>query len=88
MLPALQPQLEIITLEQYEVLPEDKRVEVFDGVAYDMASPSQIHQSISMQLSTVINNYILRKQGDCMIKVNIYDDLYINFSELADLLNI
>lgn len=64
---ALQPQLQLITLEQYEALPEDKRVEVFDGVIYDMASPSQIHQSISMQLSTVINNYILRKKGPCSI---------------------
>lgn len=66
-MPALQSQLEIITLEQYETLPEDKRVEVFDGVVYDMASPSQIHQSISMQLSTVINNYILHKTGLCSI---------------------
>lgn len=55
-MPALQPHL--TTLEQYEALPEDKRVEVFDGIIYDMASPSQIHQAISMQLSTIINNYI------------------------------
>ncbi|MCI8338809.1 MAG: Uma2 family endonuclease [Lachnospiraceae bacterium] len=66
-MPALQPQQETITLEQYEALPEEKRIEVFDGIAYDMASPSQIHQSISMQLSTVINNYLLRKKGDCSI---------------------
>lgn len=66
-MPAIQPQLETITLEQYEALPEEKRAEVFDGIVYDMASPSQIHQSISMQLSTVINNYILRKKGSCNI---------------------
>ncbi|MDE7211554.1 MAG: Uma2 family endonuclease [Lachnospiraceae bacterium] len=65
--PALQPQPETITLEQYEALPVEKRVEVFDGIVYDMVSPSQIHQSISMQLSTVINNYILRKKGFCSI---------------------
>ena len=65
--PILQPQLEIITLEQYEALPVEKRVEVFDGIAFDMASPSQLHQSIAMQLSTVINNYILRKKGICSI---------------------
>lgn len=65
--PALQPQPEIITLEQYESLPEDKRVEVFDGIVYDMASPSQIHQAISIQLSTIINNYILRQKGPCRI---------------------
>lgn len=64
-MPALQPPL--ITLEQYEALPEDKRVEVFDGVIYDMSSPSQIHQAIYMQLSTVINNYILSKKGTCSI---------------------
>ena len=50
MSPALQLQSECITLEQYEALPEDRRVEVFDGVVYDMASPSQIHQALSMEL--------------------------------------
>ena len=36
--PALQPQPEIITLDQYEALPEDKRVEFFDGVVYDISN--------------------------------------------------
>ena len=49
--PALQLQPETITLEQYESLPAGERVEVFDGIACNMASPSQIHQSISMPLS-------------------------------------
>ena len=66
-MPALQPKPETITLEQYEALPEEKRVEVFDGIIYDMASPSQTHQSISMQLSTIINNKLLRKKGGCSI---------------------
>lgn len=66
-MPALQPKQQLITLEEYEALPEDKRVEVFDGVIYDMAGPSQIHQAISMQLSTIINNYILSKKGSCSI---------------------
>lgn len=66
-MPALQTQLELITLEQYEKLAEDKRIEVFEGIVYDMASPSQIHQAISMQLSTVINNYILQRKGTCSI---------------------
>lgn len=66
-MPELQPQLQVITLEQYEALPEDRRVEVFDGIIYDMASPSQVHQAISMQVSTIINNYILSKKGSCNI---------------------
>lgn len=66
-MPALQPQSEITTLEQYEALPEDKRVEVFDGVIYDMASLSQIHQTISMELSTLINTYIKEKNCSCRV---------------------
>ena len=66
-MPALQPQSEITTLEQYEALPEDKRVEVFDGVIYDMASPSQIHQTISIELSNIIYNYIKSKKGSCQL---------------------
>ena len=62
-MPALQPQPEIITLEQYEALPENVRAEVYDGQIYYMASPSQIHQSILLELSTLINTYI--KIGNC-----------------------
>lgn len=65
--PAFQPQPETITLEQYEALPDDRRVEVFDGVIYDMASPSQIHQTLSMELSNIIYNYIKSKKGTCQI---------------------
>ena len=58
---------EFINLEQYEALPEDKRVEVFDGVVYDMARPSQIHQAVSMELSNIIFNYIKGKKGSCQL---------------------
>ena len=49
-MPALQPQPEIITLEQYNTLPENIRAEVFQGILYNMASPSQVHQDISREL--------------------------------------
>ena len=51
-------QSELTTLEQYELLPEDSHIEVFEGIPYTMASPSQEHQTISVELSTTINNYI------------------------------
>lgn len=66
-LPALQPQPELITMEQYEALPEEKRVEVFDGVMYDMAGLLQDHQIISMELSTILNNYMKSKTGSCRV---------------------
>lgn len=66
-MPALQPQAPLITLKQYETLPEDKRAEVFDGVICDMASPSQEHQTISIELSTILHTYIKKKQSSCRV---------------------
>ena len=66
-MPALQPQPEMITLEQYESLPENRRAEVFDGVVYDMVSPSQIHQTILTELLVSIRNYLQKKGGGCQV---------------------
>lgn len=65
--PALQSQTEIISLEQYEALPEDIRAEVFDGQIYYMASPSQEHQTISTELTTILNSYIKSSNGTCRV---------------------
>ena len=66
-MPAFQQQTELITLEQYEAFPEDVRAEVFDGVVYDMSSPSEAHQTILVELSTILNNYIKSKKGSCRV---------------------
>lgn len=58
---------ELITIEQYEALPEDAHTEVFEGIPYNMASPSQEHQTISMELSTTINNYMKKHQVSCRV---------------------
>lgn len=63
--PQLQPKM--ITLEQYEALPEDIRAEVYDGVIYDMSSLSEIHQTISTDLTTILNTYIKGKKGSCKV---------------------
>lgn len=66
-MPALQQQPKQITLDQYESLPENIRKEVFDGVAYDMSSPSQIHQTILTELLVTIRSYLKEKNGPCQI---------------------
>lgn len=66
-MPVIQPQLEFITLEEYESLPEDKHIEVFEGIIYDMASPSRIHQALITDLLTTFYTYIKKKNGDCEV---------------------
>ena len=66
-MPLLQPQTETVTLEQYETLPENTRAEVFDGVIYNMASPSQNHQTILTELLVLLRNYIYNKNGGCFV---------------------
>ncbi len=63
----MQKKLENITLREYEALPEDQRMEVFEGIAYDMASPSQMHQGILTELLTNINSYLKKKKGLCKV---------------------
>jgi Uma2 family endonuclease len=40
---------------------EDVRAEIIDGTLYMMAPPSRFHQSISMELSTQLHNYLKGK---------------------------
>ncbi len=64
---ALQAQQELITMEQYENLPENIRVEVFEGQIYYMASPSQIHQTILTELLVSIRSYLKKKGDNCQV---------------------
>ncbi len=66
-MPALQSQLQLLTLEQYEAYTDDTRIEVFDGIVYNMAAPSQEHQTILLELSTLLNSYIKQKKGPCRV---------------------
>lgn len=53
------------TEEDYYHSPEDTRMELIDGQIYYQAAPSRIHQTISGELYTVINNYIKSQKGAC-----------------------
>ena len=54
------------TLEDYYALPDDQRVELIDGVFYDMAAPTLLHQFIIGEIYQGLRSYIDKKGGLCM----------------------
>lgn len=54
------------TLEDYLALPDDQRVELIDGVIYDMGAPTTPHQLIGGEVHRQISNYIHAKKGPCI----------------------
>ena len=57
------------TLEDYYALPEERRVELIDGVIYDMTAPTQQHQVITGFLHAELWNYVIRKKGRCVVNI-------------------
>ena len=56
------------TIEDYFSLPEEKRAELIDGVFYDMASPSVIHQLIAGQIFVQLNVFLRKKKASPKIR--------------------
>lgn len=54
------------TIEDYFNFPDEQRVELIDGVIYDMATPTIPHQLIAGQIFNTICNYIRSKNGRCI----------------------
>lgn len=54
------------TLEDYYALPEDRRVELIDGVIYDMTAPTRTHQCLIGEIFGMLRAYIRGKGGSCM----------------------
>lgn len=54
------------TIEDYFNLPDDERKELIDGVFYDMASPTHIHQFLAAEIYRSISDFIERKKGACL----------------------
>lgn len=55
------------TLEDYYALPEERWVELIDGVFYEMLAPSYIHQFIAAEVFGQLRDYIRKKKGKCMV---------------------
>ena len=54
------------TVEDYRALPDDQRVELIDGVLYDMAAPTGIHQVVGGEIHAMLREYIRSKKGRCL----------------------
>ncbi len=53
------------TIEDYYALPETCRVELIDGVIYNMAAPSYGHQGVGGELFFQFRRYIMERKGSC-----------------------
>lgn len=69
------------TVEDYYNTPERERVELINGLFYDMAAPNRVHQGLIAGLTTVIKNYIDSKNGDCKVYPAPFD---VQLSENED----
>ena len=61
------------TVADYLAWPEDERIELIDGVIYDMSAPTDIHQLIILELSTIFREYIRRHKGQCIPVISPID---------------
>lgn len=61
-------------------LPEGKRVEVIDGVVYDLAVPSPSHQAILSYLNTYLSNELRKRKKRCLSFPAPYD-VRLDFDE-------
>ena len=55
------------TVDDYFALPENVRAELIDGVLYNMASPSSIHQELCGRAFYGIYDYIEKNKGKCRV---------------------
>lgn len=66
MSPAL-AQERFYTIDDIYALPAGERAELIDGQIYYMAPPTRKHQHILNYLSTEINLFIRKNNGDCLV---------------------
>jgi len=54
------------TLDDYYRIPDDIRVELIDGVIYNMAAPTSIHQLISELVCSKLLVHVTSRKGRCI----------------------
>lgn len=54
------------TLDDYYQIPDEYRVELIDGVIYDMTAPASVHQLIAGLIFAKLLAYVSGKNGNCI----------------------
>ena len=54
------------TVVDYYAIPDERRVELIDGVIYDMGAPLSVHQLIVGEMFRLLRNMIQEKEGSCL----------------------
>ena len=54
------------TVDDYLALPEEERMELIDGVIYDLGAPTDKHQIIRDEIFAGFRDYIRKKKGKCV----------------------
>ena len=54
-------------------LPDGKRVEIIDGVIYDMSAPTLTHQDITLFLGSIFRSFIKKNKGNCKVYISPVD---------------
>ena len=55
------------TAEDYYEIPEEERCELIDGVIYDYAAPTEIHQETQFELGIQLRDHIKKHGGKCRV---------------------
>ena len=61
------------TLEDYYAIPDERRVELIDGVIYDMAAPSTTHQDLILEIAVVLREFVKKNRGKCKVYISPID---------------
>jgi len=61
------------TVEDYYKIPEEYRVELIDGVIYDMAAPTSAHQLIAGLIYAKLLMHVLERKGECLPMISPLD---------------
>ncbi len=68
----------VYTYADYLEFPEDARVELIDGVIYDMSpAPSRVHQKIIFELTLLLGNYIKQNKKPCELYTAPFEVVFI-----------